>query len=769
MAVTGMVAVVSMILQAATGPAWWMARGVVNTNATPNDFAAVNQGQLKWMAVNAALELESQLPGGAGSNVWALIDSFSNTNNFRPVNLGQLKYVASHFYDRLMEVGYTTNYPWSGQPNDYALANIGQMKNVFSFDAAWWMTLDSDEDGIPDWWLFQYFGHTTGQTNDLSRAEDDADGDGSSNYEEYLAGTNPLDPDSMPADNPDKALLDSFNYSQVNLLRAVVGLEPTPWTFATNNSVRINQLRTSVQDVLTNFIDLVAHPYAPDSFYDENGGTNVFIKWTLESILNHVSGSGSWLAGPVSNQVNELSEVIAQLICTPSVGTTTYEGVDEGDSLSGNFPYVFHSWTVLAENAAYPSIWPTNFLIRTYIQFEEKRDTGDMACDFVDDALVLNCSSFTNGFIAQWTLDVTADWLPNTNNYIEAVDLLTNKIYCTSYHMAHVLQAPRVSAKFLAKEGKINHGFDPTEGEPWTSVGVGSTNQIVQLQISSSFYWPPVSPPAIELVVRADSTNKVSVTPMTGLGGTNNLTIIGKLPTTNAVIEVRVQGMTNALATLHVMVLPWVTNSVGIYRVEDPASTNTWHVGGPAAADIISTLNGIYTQACVHFTLATNTIVNLGYDDGQVRDSATRAYTNNVIRRLFAIGKNGMMELGEEPTELNEDAQWTGQRRVFLFNSGNITYGGSQWRGYARLGARWCVVFSGDCGELLTPFVTAHEMGHQLQLSTRNNDGKYHDCGTPPNDTGILMRPTVSGSAEMRWMRREDWDKANREAEARTR
>ncbi|MBM3860338.1 MAG: sugar-binding protein [Verrucomicrobia bacterium] len=220
MAVTGMVAVVSMILQAATGPAWWVARGVVNTNATPNDFAAVNQGQLKWMAVNAALELESQLPGGAGSNVWALIESFSNTNNFRPVNLGQLKFVASHFYDRLMAVGYTTNYPWSGQPNDYALANIGQMKNVFSFDAAWWMTLDSDEDGMPDWWEVMN-GFDPFNEND---ADEDADGDGSTNYDEYAAATNPHNSNSMPANNPIKQELDYFNYAQVNLLRALVGL-----------------------------------------------------------------------------------------------------------------------------------------------------------------------------------------------------------------------------------------------------------------------------------------------------------------------------------------------------------------------------------------------------------------------------------------------------------------------------------------------------------------------------------------------------------------
>lgn len=69
LAVISMLALASMKLQAATGPSWWVTRGVVNTNSQPNDFAAVNQGQLKWMAVNAAVELESQLPGGAGNNV----------------------------------------------------------------------------------------------------------------------------------------------------------------------------------------------------------------------------------------------------------------------------------------------------------------------------------------------------------------------------------------------------------------------------------------------------------------------------------------------------------------------------------------------------------------------------------------------------------------------------------------------------------------------------------------------------------------------------
>ena len=55
---------------------------------------------------------------------------------------------------------------------------------------------DTDGDGIPDWWMIEHFGHPTGEEADLSRAGDDADGDGMTNLEEYLAGTNPNDANS---------------------------------------------------------------------------------------------------------------------------------------------------------------------------------------------------------------------------------------------------------------------------------------------------------------------------------------------------------------------------------------------------------------------------------------------------------------------------------------------------------------------------------------------------------------------------------------------
>jgi len=134
-------------IAAAQAPAWWTNRNVIitATNAVPNDFAPVNQGQVKWLATQLAAELNDDLPhiGGAGSNVTALVASFSPTNNYLPVNLGQLKNVAQQFYDRFWTLTLTNCYPsgagrpylWSNStnpPRDYAMANIGQAKWVAS-------------------------------------------------------------------------------------------------------------------------------------------------------------------------------------------------------------------------------------------------------------------------------------------------------------------------------------------------------------------------------------------------------------------------------------------------------------------------------------------------------------------------------------------------------------------------------------------------------------------------------------------------------------
>jgi uncharacterized repeat protein (TIGR03803 family) len=56
---------------------------------------------------------------------------------------------------------------------------------------------DSDRDGIPDWWMLRYFGHTTGLASDNSLASDDADGTGQNNQFKYVAGLDPTNPASV--------------------------------------------------------------------------------------------------------------------------------------------------------------------------------------------------------------------------------------------------------------------------------------------------------------------------------------------------------------------------------------------------------------------------------------------------------------------------------------------------------------------------------------------------------------------------------------------
>ncbi len=188
-------------------PAWWIMRGVLDTNAPPGDYAPVAQGQAKWIAKQAYEELDllTSATNGVWTNILSLISGFTTNNNYLPLNQGQLKNLAKPFYDFLYEIGWSNAvppgmsgpYPWTTNTNDdadYAPATLGQLKFVFSFDPE---KGDSDGDGLPDWWEMVYFG-------DLAHSPaEDPDGDGLNNLAEYQNSTDPTKADSDGDGLPD--------------------------------------------------------------------------------------------------------------------------------------------------------------------------------------------------------------------------------------------------------------------------------------------------------------------------------------------------------------------------------------------------------------------------------------------------------------------------------------------------------------------------------------------------------------------------------------
>ncbi len=86
---------------------------------------------------------------------------------------------------------------FAGWSPGLAGGDLNRVSDVFAATSVPWTAVDSDGDGIPDWWMLQYFGHPTGQAGDRSLAQDDADGDGMTNWQEYAAGTDPTNPGSV--------------------------------------------------------------------------------------------------------------------------------------------------------------------------------------------------------------------------------------------------------------------------------------------------------------------------------------------------------------------------------------------------------------------------------------------------------------------------------------------------------------------------------------------------------------------------------------------
>jgi len=181
-------------------------------NATNKLASGANIGWMDWLGDtnNGAVIGEYVCSGYIyGANVgWISLGNGVPVNGIQYQNTSAPDFGVNNYGGILLGYGYGANIGWvnfenvgaahvdlkTGKLSGYAYgANVGwiSLSNAFAFVQTDFIApgLDSDHNGLPDAWEWEFFGHIGVDPNA------DPDQDGMSNLQEYLAGTNPNNPD----------------------------------------------------------------------------------------------------------------------------------------------------------------------------------------------------------------------------------------------------------------------------------------------------------------------------------------------------------------------------------------------------------------------------------------------------------------------------------------------------------------------------------------------------------------------------------------------
>src|SRR5207237_8626353 len=124
--------------------------------------------------------------GIVGSHTYNVVNLLANDSN---AHVWAQDATGSSLISSGITVGLTTSATSGGQAQYLKLIDTSESH---AGEPNPYVNPSTANDGIPDWWKQQYFGPNV-NVADPNFAHADPDGDGLTNYEEFLAGTNPSD------------------------------------------------------------------------------------------------------------------------------------------------------------------------------------------------------------------------------------------------------------------------------------------------------------------------------------------------------------------------------------------------------------------------------------------------------------------------------------------------------------------------------------------------------------------------------------------------
>jgi hypothetical protein len=163
-------------------PPWTLDRVLDIVTATiPPNVSGINEVTLLALSRDVRTCTSELMSASTTYGSWTLSSNVLRYTPATTVSGPRLDPLGSSYYDRaVVRV-------WDFLTNASPPCNV----RVISFQRDTRPVLGSD--GLPDAWMIQYFGHADPRSSDLSRSGDDPDGDGWTNLQEFLAGTDPRD------------------------------------------------------------------------------------------------------------------------------------------------------------------------------------------------------------------------------------------------------------------------------------------------------------------------------------------------------------------------------------------------------------------------------------------------------------------------------------------------------------------------------------------------------------------------------------------------